>query len=126
MCQTEAGSALVVRAGAGLVYVNAERVARRVLAAARCGPRAVLLDCAALALLDHAAMQALERLAAALAAAGHRLLPYNVSADLLHKYEQLAGVERRALRATSAGAALAAAPEPRAAASSEAAALLAQ
>ncbi|CAH0579550.1 unnamed protein product [Chrysodeixis includens] len=94
--KTEAGSALVVHAGAGLVYVNAERVTRRVLALAGAGPRAVLLDCGALALLDHAAMQALERLAAALAAAGQRLVPYNVSADLLHKYEQLAGVERRA------------------------------
>lgn len=56
--QTAHGEAVRVRPAQGLVYVNGELVARRLLAAAaRAAPRPVLLDCAHLAMLDYAAMQ---------------------------------------------------------------------
>ncbi|KAH9637036.1 hypothetical protein HF086_009814 [Spodoptera exigua] len=99
--KTAQGEAVRVRPAQGLVYVNGELVARRLLAAAaRAAPRPTLLDCAHLAMLDYAAMQKLK-------ADEQLLIMYNVPEDLVAKYELLEGVERRGLRATTAADALA-------------------
>ncbi|XP_035432984.2 sodium-independent sulfate anion transporter [Spodoptera frugiperda] len=106
--KTAHGEAVRVRPAQGLVYVNGELVARRLLAAAaRAAPRPVLLDCAHLAMLDYAAMQVLERLIKKLKADEQLLIMYNVPEQLVARYELLEGVERRGLRATSAAEALA-------------------
>lgn len=106
--QTAHGEAVRVRPAQGLVYVNGELVARRLLAAAaRAAPRPVLLDCTHLAMLDYAAMQVLERLIKKLKADEQLLIMYNVPEQLVARYELLEGVERRGLRATSAAEALA-------------------
>ncbi|CAD0254260.1 unnamed protein product [Spodoptera exigua] len=106
--KTAQGEAVRVRPAQGLVYVNGELVARRLLAAAaRAAPRPTLLDCAHLAMLDYAAMQVLERLIKKLKADEQLLIMYNVPEDLVAKYELLEGVERRGLRATTAADALA-------------------
>ncbi|XP_049699792.2 sodium-independent sulfate anion transporter isoform X1 [Helicoverpa armigera] len=130
-CQTELGAGLRVRPAQGASYVCAELLARRVLAAAAAAaPRPLLLDCACLALLDYAAVKMLERLITKFKANEQLLIIYNVPEELVHKYEQLAGVDARALRASSAADALAAvAPPPAAlapppAADAESAALL--
>nr|XP_021193422.2 sodium-independent sulfate anion transporter isoform X2 [Helicoverpa armigera] len=129
--KTELGAGLRVRPAQGASYVCAELLARRVLAAAAAvAPRPLLLDCACLALLDYAAVKMLERLITKFKANEQLLIIYNVPEELVHKYEQLAGVDARALRASSAADALAAvAPSPAAlapppAADAESAALL--
>lgn len=106
--KTSAGDVVRVRAALGLAYVSAELLARRVLAAAElAAPRAVLLDCQHHALLDFAAVKVLERLIKKFKTDEQLLIIYNVPEELLHKYEQLAGVDPRALRARSVTAALA-------------------
>ncbi|XP_047024534.1 sodium-independent sulfate anion transporter-like [Helicoverpa zea] len=129
--KTELGAGLRVRPAQGASYVCAELLARRVLAAAASvAPRPLLLDCACLALLDYAAVKMLERLITKFKANEQLLIIYNVPEELVHKYEQLAGVDARALRTNSAADALAAvAPPPAAlapppAADAESAALL--
>ncbi|XP_075974003.1 sodium-independent sulfate anion transporter-like [Anticarsia gemmatalis] len=106
--KTAQGPVVRVRAALGVMYVNAELLARRVLAAAeRAAPRPVLLDCAHFAMLDYAATQVLERLIKKMKASEQKLIMYNVSPELLPKFERLAGVDKRPLRANTPSAALA-------------------
>ncbi|CAH1645252.1 unnamed protein product [Spodoptera littoralis] len=124
--KTAHGEAVRVRPAQGLVYVNGELVARRLLAAAaRAAPRPVLLDCAHLAMLDYAAMQVLERLIKKLKADEQLLIMYNVAEQLVARFELLEGVERRGLRATSAAEALASVAAAQLPAGEDSAALLA-
>lgn len=107
--KTSAGEVVRVRAALGVLYVSAELLARRVQrAAALAAPRPVLLDCQHHALLDYAAEKVLERLINKFKTDERLLILYNVPQELLHKYERLAGVDPRPLRAASVGDALAA------------------
>ena len=106
--KTSAGEVVRVRAALGMVYVSAELLARRVARAGQqAAPRPVLLDCQHHAMLDYAAAQVLERLIKKFKTDEQLLILYNVPEELLQKYEQLAGVDRRPLRTTSVADALA-------------------
>lgn len=106
--KTQRGEAVRVRASLGAMYVNSELVARRVQAAAeRATPHPVLLDCAHFAMLDYAAAQMLERLIKKMNNSDQKLIIYNVSKELMDKFESLSGVDKRTLSATTVDEALA-------------------
>ncbi|XP_059051591.1 sodium-independent sulfate anion transporter [Achroia grisella] len=97
-----------------LVYVNAEGVCRRALAAAaRLAPAPLLLDCGRLARLDVSAAQILQRLAKKLKTTKQQLIIFNVSPEVAQGLECLQDIDKSAFRATTASEALAAAARPR-------------
>ncbi|XP_037293830.1 sodium-independent sulfate anion transporter [Manduca sexta] len=104
--------AALVRPALPLLYVSAGRGARRVLAAAaRAHPRPVLLDCAALTVIDDAAASMLERVIKTLKRENQKLILYNVPADTAGTLEALEGADSRAFSATNMADALAAVAE---------------
>ncbi|XP_034830887.1 sodium-independent sulfate anion transporter-like [Maniola hyperantus] len=107
---------LRVRLRRALVYVNAEHAAAAVRAAlaSRAAPehRAVLVDCGTLALLDHTAVQVLERLIEELEEQGRHLVLYDAGPEALKVLQRVRRLDARALAARSLAAALALAAQP--------------
>ncbi|KAL4707552.1 hypothetical protein ACJJTC_000304 [Scirpophaga incertulas] len=96
-----------MRMGAALVFANAARILDSVLPHIA-GARALLLDCGALRLLDHAALQVLKGVSTQCKEEGLQFLPYNACPEIAQQLGSL-GLGARVLTAPSAAEALAAA-----------------
>ncbi|CAH2036865.1 unnamed protein product, partial [Iphiclides podalirius] len=105
------GEAVRARPTRALLYLNCERFATRLRAAAR-GRRLVLLDCGVLAMLDFAAAKTLERLIEEFKEGDQLLIFYNASTDVVRKLERIEGVDARALRTRTVQTALDAVAAP--------------
>lgn len=106
--KTGSGEVCVVRVTQGAVYLSAELVGRRLLwAAARSAPRALLVDCTRLTLLDYTAQQVFERVIKKIKNDNQKILFYNVPVELMSQMENIEGVIKQSFRATSVQEALA-------------------
>ncbi|XP_045448674.1 sodium-independent sulfate anion transporter-like [Melitaea cinxia] len=104
----QAGRGALVARPRALVYANAERAAASVRRAlAERGLRALLVDCGALALLDHSAEQVLERLVQELEGSGRPVVFFRASADVARCLRRVPTLRTAALRDTTLRAALA-------------------
>ncbi|XP_041978045.1 sodium-independent sulfate anion transporter-like [Aricia agestis] len=90
-----------------LVFVNSEQLAARIrliapAAPAEADPAAappiVLLDCSALALIDHTAIQVLERLTEEFSVGSRRLIVFNASGEVARTLRAIHGLSEGALR----------------------------
>ncbi|XP_072931671.1 sodium-independent sulfate anion transporter-like, partial [Epargyreus clarus] len=119
--QVRDGDAIRIRTGPVLLYVNAERFAERVLAAALpapdtapapAAPPPVLVDCSELALLDYTAAEVLGRVIREFEARRQRLVFYNAAAAARAQLAAVPGLDARALPAARAQPALDAVARP--------------
>lgn len=111
---------MIVRVRRALVYANAERAAAALRRAALLAgpPRALLVDCAELALLDHTAALVLARALRELRDEGRAVVFYRAGAEVARRLRRVEGLAPHALDARCAADALraGAAPAPAAAA----------